>query len=65
MICAPLPVGAGLQERVAAGPTLKVLSSAGRPGLRGEQADIWRTVSAWIWTFYFVGVMAAAMWFAL
>jgi hypothetical protein len=47
---------------VAIGPTLKVLSSAGRPGLRGAQADIWRTVSAWIWTLYFIGFTAAAMW---
>jgi hypothetical protein len=44
---------------------LRLLQTEKAPGLRGPNADIWRTVSAWIWTTYVLLIAGALLWWAL
>lgn len=37
-------------------------TAAARP--RGPQADPWLTLAGWLWTAYFVGIAAGAVWLA-
>jgi hypothetical protein len=41
---------------------LRLLESPPQAKLRGPRADIWLTVSAWLWTAYLAGVALAALW---
>ena len=31
---------------------------------RGRQTDIWLTVAGWMWSAYFIGVVAGVLWLA-
>jgi len=40
-----------------------ILGERSRP--RGPRADLWLTVSAWIWAAYLAGLAAAGIWLLL
>jgi hypothetical protein len=44
---------------------VRLLETTKVPRVRGAWADIWNTVSAWIWTSYLLLIAGAFAWWAL
>lgn len=42
--------------------SLDTEGAAEAPPLRGPDADMWRTLAAWLWTSYLVLVTGAILW---
>jgi hypothetical protein len=42
--------------------SLDTEGAAGTPRLREPDADMWRTLAAWLWTSYLVLVTGAILW---
>jgi hypothetical protein len=49
----------------AMGARLKLLDAPPQPRLRGAHADIWLTVSAWLWAGYFASLALVGLWLLL
>ena len=47
------------------GARLRLLETPPQAKPRGARADIWLTVSAWLWAAYFTGLAAFAAWLFL
>jgi hypothetical protein len=41
---------------------LRRLDTEGAPHLHGADADMWRTLAAWLWTTYLAVVTGAVVW---
>ena len=45
--------------------SLRLIKTAPGFRLRGPRVDVWNTVSAWLWTSYIIGLVAAFGWWVL
>jgi len=44
---------------------LRLLETGKAPRLRGAHADLWRTVSGWLWTTYLFAIASMLLWWTL
>ena len=44
---------------------LRLISARPETALRAPQPDLWRTISAWVWTAYFALIAAMLAWWLL